>query len=132
GGDSDRAAAGRPGKPAEKRFRADPSRITKQCAVPYIWFGATSYWPDPHASRYKLNGDLPRREGDSNRTTMKWKKHGLIFNVDGRSTWHRHSALQPTPLLLKEETIRVFAGFRDEKGASRVGFVDLQASDPTK
>lgn len=63
---------------------------------------------------------------------MKWKKHGLIFRVEGQSPWRHHSALQPTPLLLNEGTIRVFAGFRDEKGASRIGFVDLDATNPGK
>lgn len=61
---------------------------------------------------------------------MKWKRHGLIYRPDGNSAWHRHSALQPTPLLLNETTIRVFLGFRDEKGQSRVGFVDLDAREP--
>src|SRR4051812_31941893 len=62
---------------------------------------------------------------------MKWRKYGLIFSVDGQSPWRRHSALQPTPILLNEGTIRVFVGFRDEKGASRIGFVDLNSRDPT-
>jgi hypothetical protein len=61
---------------------------------------------------------------------MKWKKHGLIYEVDGRSDWRRHSALQPTPFLVDEVTIRVFVGFRDDKGESRVGFVDLDATEP--
>lgn len=63
---------------------------------------------------------------------MKWKKHGLVYKSDGASDWRRHSALQPTPLLLDETTIRVFAGFRDDHGVSRIGFVDLDARDPTR
>jgi predicted GH43/DUF377 family glycosyl hydrolase len=63
---------------------------------------------------------------------MKWKKYGLVYRVEGNSSWHRHSALQPTPILLDDATIRVFVGFRDEKGSSRVGFVDLDATDPTR
>jgi predicted GH43/DUF377 family glycosyl hydrolase len=35
-------------------------------------------------------------------------------------------------LLLDERTIRVFVGFRDDKGVSRVGYVDLDSADPRR
>ena len=63
---------------------------------------------------------------------MKWIKKGLIYAPDKRMNWATHSALTPTPFLLNEETIRVYAGFRDAKGVSRIGFVDLDANDPLK
>ena len=63
---------------------------------------------------------------------MKWKKRGLIYGPDDHSGWRCHSALQPTPFLLSDTLIRVFVGFRDEEGVSRVGFVDLDARDPVK
>ena len=63
---------------------------------------------------------------------MKWKKRGLIYGPDDHSGWRCHSALQPTPFLLSDTLIRVFVGFRDEEGVSRVGFVDLDARDPAK
>ena len=64
---------------------------------------------------------------------MKWEKMGLVYGPDGASEWAKHSALQPTPHLRNEErTIRVFAGFRDDEGVSRVGYVDLSADDPAK
>src|SRR3954464_14901165 len=63
---------------------------------------------------------------------MQWKKLGLIYPAHSTSPWQQHSALQPTPLLLDHRTIRVFAGFRDENGVSRVGYVDLDADDPTR
>lgn len=61
---------------------------------------------------------------------MEWKKLGLVYGPDGSSSWAKHSALQPTPILLGD-TIRVYCGFRDNDGVSRVGFVDLDAKDPT-
>ena len=62
---------------------------------------------------------------------MKWIKKGLVYGPDGNSHWALHSALQPTPLLI-EDFIRVFAGFRDIKGVSRVGFVDVSAANPSE
>ncbi len=61
---------------------------------------------------------------------MKWNKQGLIYGASGDSSWAKNSALQPTPLIVDEETIRVFVGMRDEKGRSRVGFVDVDAENP--
>jgi predicted GH43/DUF377 family glycosyl hydrolase len=63
---------------------------------------------------------------------MRWTKLGLIYRHEGKSTWAKHSALQPTPILLNEETIRVFVGFRDNLGVGRIGYVDLSSDDPTK
>lgn len=62
---------------------------------------------------------------------MKWEKKGLVFNPAGRSSWMRHTALTPTPMLFGDR-IRVWAGFRDDEGISRVGWVDVDASDPTR
>lgn len=61
---------------------------------------------------------------------MRWKKKGVVFCPDGSSTWARHTALQPTPLLISDDTIRIFLGFRDDDGIGRVGFVDVRADDP--
>lgn len=63
---------------------------------------------------------------------MKWRKLGLVYAPDGRSPWARHSALQPTPCLRDDRTIRVYAGFRDDAGVGRVGYVDLDAEDPCR
>ena len=63
---------------------------------------------------------------------MKWQKRGRIYAPDGTSSWAKHSALTPTPLLLDENTIRVYVGFRDERGVSRIGYVDVAASNPSK
>jgi hypothetical protein len=65
---------------------------------------------------------------------LAWCKRGLVFEParNGVGGWMRHSALTPTPLRLDEQTIRVYAGFRDEQGISRIGYVDLAASDPMR
>lgn len=61
-----------------------------------------------------------------------WVKKGLVFEParHGVGGWMRHSALTPTPYRLDDETIRVFAGFRDADGVSRIGYVDVRADDP--
>jgi hypothetical protein len=61
---------------------------------------------------------------------MKWIKRGLLPYPDGLP-WARHSALQPTALLLDNERLRVYAGFRDEEGVSRVGYLDVSARNPS-
>lgn len=63
---------------------------------------------------------------------MKWIKKGLIYGPDGSSSWAKDSALTPTPFLLNESTIRVYAGFRDKEGVSRIGYVDVEANNPSK
>ena len=63
---------------------------------------------------------------------MRWRKLGLVWGPDGARPWARHSALQPTPLLRDDGTIRVFAGLRDDDGRSSVAWVDVDAADPTR
>jgi len=63
---------------------------------------------------------------------MKWIKKGLIYGPDGRYSWAKHSALQPTPIFITDDVIRVYVGFRDENGVSRVGFVDVDAKNPSQ
>ncbi|MEM2995169.1 MAG: hypothetical protein QXI91_04035 [Candidatus Bathyarchaeia archaeon] len=63
---------------------------------------------------------------------MKWKKMGLIYCPSGKHGWDKHSALQPTPIILNDKVLRVYVGFRDDEGVSRVGFVDLDVNNPSK
>jgi len=63
---------------------------------------------------------------------MKWEKKGLVWGPDGSSSWARHSALQPTPISLNDDVIRVYAGFRDDQGIGRVGYVDVDGRNPSR
>lgn len=65
---------------------------------------------------------------------MNWRKLGLIFDAaeHANGTWFANSALTPQPYRLSNGNIRVFAGFRDSAGASRIGYVDLAGEDPTR
>jgi hypothetical protein len=62
---------------------------------------------------------------------MRWRKEGLVFQPQGKVSWAAHSALQPSPLRLSDHVIRVYVGMRDEAGVSRIGYVDLEARDPS-
>lgn len=62
---------------------------------------------------------------------MKWDKKGFIFGPNQSIPWALNSALTPTPLLIDDDTIRVYAGFRDVNGVSRIGYVDLDGSNPS-
>ncbi len=61
---------------------------------------------------------------------MIWEKKGLIFRNAGLGGWRDNSALQPTPLLI-DNRIRFYVGFRDLSGISRIGFVDVDANNPS-
>ncbi len=63
---------------------------------------------------------------------MKFEKRGLVYAPPFDGSWKDNSALTPTPVLLPDNTIRVYAGFRDKDGISRIGFVDLHPEDPTR
>lgn len=65
---------------------------------------------------------------------FEWTKKGLVFETARHSVgaWMRHSALTPTPYRLDENIIRVYAGFRDDDGVSRIGYVDVRADDPAE
>ena len=63
---------------------------------------------------------------------MNWIKKGLIYCPNAESSWAQHSALTPTPYLLNDEVIRVFCSFRDAKGVGRIGYVDVQAQNPSQ
>ncbi|HRO41249.1 MAG TPA: hypothetical protein PL009_00340 [Flavipsychrobacter sp.] len=61
---------------------------------------------------------------------MHWEKKGLIFNPEGLGGWRDNTFITPTPCLLTPEVIRVFGGFRDKEGISRIGYIDLKAENP--
>lgn len=64
---------------------------------------------------------------------FEWTKKGLVFETarHGVGGWMLHSALTPTPYRIDDGLIRVYAGFRDDDGVSRIGYVDVRADDPT-
>ncbi len=62
---------------------------------------------------------------------MKWEKKGLIYSPAKDGSWKDNSALTPTAFLLDENTIRVYASFRDVQGIGRIGYIDVDAKNPS-
>lgn len=62
---------------------------------------------------------------------MKWRKMGLIYCPSGEHKWDKHSALTPTPIMINANTVRIYAGFRDDEGVSRICYVDVDADNPS-
>lgn len=63
---------------------------------------------------------------------MRWRKLGLVWGPDRSLPWAQDSALTPTPVLISPHRIRVYAGMRDCEGISRIAYVDVSSTDPTR
>lgn len=63
---------------------------------------------------------------------MKFKKQGLIYCPSGELGWNKRFFMTPTPVRLNEDIIRIYGGMRDESGASRIGYIDVGAENPSK
>ena len=61
-----------------------------------------------------------------------WKDSGLIYEPTFDGSWKDNSALTPTPIIINNEEIRIFCGFRDPKGVSRIGYIDVDINNPKK
>lgn len=61
---------------------------------------------------------------------MVWEKKGLIYSPPEDESWKHDSALTPTAFLKDDDTIRVYASFRDLNGVGRIGFVDVDSHNP--
>ncbi|HVF71503.1 MAG TPA: hypothetical protein VM940_07820 [Chthoniobacterales bacterium] len=63
---------------------------------------------------------------------MKWQKRGLVYAPSGEKSWARSHAYIPTPDLLNEDVLRIYFTALDEQKLGRIGYVDLDANDPTR
>ncbi len=63
---------------------------------------------------------------------MQCKKLGLIYNVSGRHGFDISHCHKPTPLLIDDDTLRVYFGARDEHNRTRTTFIDLNPHDLTE
>ncbi|MDH5723732.1 MAG: hypothetical protein OEY94_10495 [Alphaproteobacteria bacterium] len=62
---------------------------------------------------------------------MSWKDYGVIFKVDDLAPWAKSHFYVPTAISLGD-VIRVYGAFWDENNYGRLGYVDLDANDPSK
>lgn len=61
-----------------------------------------------------------------------WKKKGLIFVADQHADWMQSHAMIPTVDKISEDRLRIYLTFCDAKGIGRVGFVEVDATDPSR
>jgi hypothetical protein len=62
---------------------------------------------------------------------MNWRKRGHIYAPDGSLPWARKYAFPPTPYLVDEDVLRLYVAFCDSDTVGRVGFVDVEARNPS-
>lgn len=60
---------------------------------------------------------------------IAFKKLGRI-DIGLNLEWQTGGVITPTPYQLDDNTFRVFAGFRDNEGVSRIGYIDLDSDNP--
>ncbi len=63
---------------------------------------------------------------------MKWQKKGLIYAPGGDLWWAKKYAMLPTVDVLSEEVIRIYFASLDDNLYGRIGYVDLDAENPTR
>ena len=63
---------------------------------------------------------------------MKWKKLGLIFCPNGKSSWMKTHAALPFAEAIKGDLLRIYFNSRDAKGRSHVGFLEINLQNPGK
>jgi hypothetical protein len=63
---------------------------------------------------------------------VQWRKLGHVYSAAGERPWARSRAYLPTSLALGEDLIRVYVAFLDDDLIGRLGYVDVDASAPTR
>ena len=63
---------------------------------------------------------------------MKWRKLGRVWAPDGRLRWAKAYALLPTVDVVSDEVLRVYFAALDEGKFGRIGFLDVDATSPTR
>lgn len=63
---------------------------------------------------------------------MLWRKLGRTYVPDGSRPWARSHAMVPTPLELGDGRVRIYFAATDGDMVGRVGFVEIDSSDPTR
>lgn len=60
---------------------------------------------------------------------MNWIKKGVIYCPQGKFGFDASHCHKPTPLIIDENTVRVYFGVRDGENKTRTTFVDLDIND---
>ena len=60
-----------------------------------------------------------------------WNKKGVIFDVNSYNDWMVSHACVPTPLLIDDETIRIYYAPRNKFGKSIPTYIDVNSRNPS-
>jgi hypothetical protein len=64
---------------------------------------------------------------------MKWTKKNKICDMNTLGLdWYKKNSMVPVPYLINDETIRIFLTMCDDKNVGRIGYVDVNANDPSE
>jgi predicted GH43/DUF377 family glycosyl hydrolase len=63
---------------------------------------------------------------------MEWIKKGIIYHPSGKNGFDFTHCHKPTPIIIDDNTVRVYFGTRDETNKTRTTFVDLNINDLSK
>lgn len=63
---------------------------------------------------------------------MLWRKLGLVYAPTGERWWARSYATIPTAEIVSNQIIRVYFAALDENRFGRIGYVDVDADNPTR
>lgn len=62
---------------------------------------------------------------------MQWEKKGIIASPDYNCGFGNTRIMIPSPIQVEEKILRIFCGFCDRNGISRVGFYDVRIDKPS-
>ena len=63
---------------------------------------------------------------------IRWAKRGLIYAPSGRQAWAQTYATLPTAQVLNQDVIRVYFAALNEQKMGRIGYVDVEAKNPSR
>jgi hypothetical protein len=64
--------------------------------------------------------------------SQTWEKLGRVYCADGEAPWRTSHAYLPTAFVLSAGVVRVLVAFMDAAGMGRIGYVDVDAANPTR
>ena len=60
---------------------------------------------------------------------MQIKNRKFLYSVEKNSEWSWSHCHKPTPLIIDNDTIRIYFGTRSKDGVTRTTFIDLDSTD---
>lgn len=63
---------------------------------------------------------------------MNWIKKGRIYCPNGEHEWEQDTFMTPHAMVIQPGVIRIWGGVRDKDGISRIKYIDVEESNPSK